>query len=303
MLKIIVSSPHEGDIQPVVWNYDEVRAGVAEKLAQYKDRAYTPDTIGGAKTDRAALNKLRDAVADARRSKKKEYLAPFEIFEGQCKEIEGMIAETGAAIDSQIKQFEAEEAAKKRERIELYYDTAVGGLRDYLPLESLWNQRWLNKTYSMKMIQEEIDRTIEIVTADLQTIRRSCGIDAEACIAEYLATQHNLGKAIDKHRQLEELRSKEQQARLAALKAKLQAQDGAKATAGGFPAVQPEAPQQAPQAPATPGQPAPAAAPMLKHIDFRVWYYDKADLMALREFLNARGLRFGKVPAAAQPTL
>ena len=225
MLKIIVSAPREGEIQPVVWNYDEVRAGVAEKLEQYKGRAYTPDTIRGARADRAALNKLRDAVAEARRSKKEEYLKPFHRFEAQCKEIEGMIADTGAAIDSQIKAFEAEEAAKKRESIQLYYDGVIGGLRQYLPFDSLWNGRWQNKTYSMKMIQEEIDRNIEIVTADLNTIRRDCGIDAEACIAEYLATQHNLNRALDKHHQLEELRGRERVARLEALKTRLMAGD------------------------------------------------------------------------------
>ena len=296
MLKIIVSAPREGEIQPVVWNYDEVRTGVAEKLELYKGRAYTPDTIRGAKADRAALNKLRDAVADARRSKKEEYLKPFHQFEAQCKEIEGMIADTGAAIDSQIKAFEAEEAAKKRESIQLYYDGVIGGLRQYLPFDSLWNDRWQNKTYSMKMIQEEIDRNIEIVTADLNTIRRDCGIDAEACIAEYLATQHNLNRALDKHHQLEELRGRERVARLEALKNRLMAGDKTP-PAGAETAAPPPAVSQ----PAAPAVPAADLTPSLKHMDFRVWYYDKADLMALREFLQARGLRFGKVPVMGSP--
>lgn len=292
MLKIIVSAPREGEIQPVVWNYDEVRTGVAEKLEQYKGRAYTPDTIRGARADRAALNKLRDAVAEARRSKKEEYLKPFHQFEAQCKEIEGMIADTGAAIDSQIKAFEAEEAAKKRESIQLYYDGVIGGLRQYLPFDSLWNDRWQNKTYSMKMIQEEIDRNIEIVTADLNTIRRDCGIDAEACIAEYLATQHNLNRALDKHHQLEELRGRERVARLEALKTRLMAGDKTPPAGAETAAPPPAVSQQA--APAEP-------VPSLKHMDFRVWYYDKADLMALRDFLQARGLRFGKVPVMGSP--
>ena len=265
---------------------------MAEKLEQYKGRAYTPDTIRGARADRAALNKLRDAVADARRSKKEEYLKPFHQFEAQCKEIEGMIADTGAAIDSQIKAFEAEEAAKKRESIQLYYDGVIGGLRQYLPFDSLWNGRWQNKTYSMKMIQEEIDRNIEIVTADLNTIRRDCGIDAEACIAEYLATQHNLNRALDKHHQLEELRGRERVARLEALKTRLMAGDKTPPAGAETAAPPPAVSQQA--APAEP-------VPSLKHMDFRVWYYDKADLMALREFLQARGLRFGKVPVMGSP--
>lgn len=300
MLKIIVSSPHEGEIQPVVWNYDEVRAGVADKLAQYKDRAYTPDTIRGAKADRAALNKLRDAVADARRSKKKEYLAPFAAFEAQCKEIEGMIADTGAAIDRQIKAFEAEEAEQKKAEIRACYDEAVGELRELVPLETVWSPRWLNKTYSMRMIREELSRTLEIIAADLNTIRQTCGMDTEACISEYIATQHNINKALDKHRQLEELRSRSRYDSLEQLKNDLMARDGA---------AQPPAPKAAPvpqpEAAAVPAggpdrEPA-TTAPTLKHMDFRVWYYDRADLLALREFLNARGMRFNKVPVQPSP--
>lgn len=299
MLKIIVSSPHEGEIQPVVWNYDEVRAGVADKLAQYKDRAYTPDTIRGAKADRAALNKLRDAVADARRSKKKEYLAPFAAFEAQCKEIEGMIADTGAAIDRQIKAFEAEEAEQKKAEIQACYDEAVGELQDLVPLEAIWSHRWLNKTYSMRMIREELCRTLEIITADLNTIRQTCGMDTEACISEYMATQHNINKALDKHRQLEELRSRNRYDRLEQLKNDLMARDGAQSPAPKAAAApQPETAA----APAVEPDREPAApAPTLKHMDFRVWYYDRADLLALREFLNARGLRFNKVPVQPSP--
>lgn len=299
MLKIIVSSPHEGEIQPVVWNYDEVRAGVADKLAQYKDRAYTPDTIRGAKADRAALNKLRDAVADARRSKKKEYLAPFAAFEAQCKEIEDMIADTGAAIDRQIKAFEAEEAEEKKTEIRACYDEAVGELRELVPLEAVWSPRWLNKTYSMRMIREELSRTMEVIAADLITIRQTCGMDTEACISEYMATQHNINKALDKHRQLEELRSRNRYDRLEQLKTDLMARDGAQS-----PAPKAAAAPQPETAAAPAGEPDrdPAApAPTLKHMDFRVWYYDRADLLALREFLNAQGLRFNKVPVQPSP--
>ncbi len=299
MLKIIVSSPHEGEIQPVVWNYDEVRAGVADKLAQYKDRAYTPDTIRGAKADRAALNKLRDAIADARRSKKKEYLAPFAEFEAQCKEIEGMIADTGAAIDRQIKAFEAEEAEQKKAEIQAYYDETVGELRELVPLEAVWSPRWLNKTYSMRMVREELCRTLEIIAADLNTIRQTCGMDTEACISEYMATQHNINKALDKHRQLEDLRSRNRYDSLEQLKNDLMARDGAQPPASkAAPMPQPET---AAVPAGVPDREQAAPAPTLKHMDFRVWYYDRADLLALRAFLDARGLRFGKVPFQTIP--
>lgn len=70
-MQMIIQSPTDGQQMPaVVWNYEEVKAGVAASLAQYRDRAYTPDSIRGAKADRAALNKLKAAIAAKRQEMK-----------------------------------------------------------------------------------------------------------------------------------------------------------------------------------------------------------------------------------------
>ena len=64
MVQMIISTPQLAERLPaVVWNYEEVKAGVERALAQYKDRVYTADMIGSAKADRAGLNKLADAIA------------------------------------------------------------------------------------------------------------------------------------------------------------------------------------------------------------------------------------------------
>lgn len=83
MVQMIFSAPGEQPLPAVAWNYEEVKAEVEASLAQYKDRAYTPETIGGAKADRAALNKLADVLAAKRREVKAQYLAPYENFERQ----------------------------------------------------------------------------------------------------------------------------------------------------------------------------------------------------------------------------
>lgn len=49
MVQMIISAPGEQPLPAVAWNYEEVKAEVEASLAQYKDRAYTPETIGGAK--------------------------------------------------------------------------------------------------------------------------------------------------------------------------------------------------------------------------------------------------------------
>lgn len=299
-MQMIIQSPTDGQQMPaVVWNYDEVKAGVAASLAQYRDRAYTPDSIRGAKADRATLNKLKAAIAAKRQEMKAQYLHPYEEFERQCKEIETMIGEVSGAIDAQIKAYEAEEAAKKKEAIEVYFGECVGALAPYVTLDSIWNARWLNKTYSMALIQEEIDRNLEIIGTSLQTIRSNCGEDADACIEEYIAKRYDLNAAMAKHQKFEAVRAAEQARRIAELKAKLNAD------APPYPAPAAETPP-APRGDVhpVPAEPAPQAAPEpairdeppLVTMDFRV-VCTRPQLLALGAYMKQHGIRYGRVPA------
>lgn len=299
-MQMIIQSPTDGQQMPaVVWNYDEVKAGVAASLAQYRDRAYTPDSIRGAKADRATLNKLKAAIAAKRQEMKAQYLHPYEEFERQCKEIETMIGEVSGAIDAQIKAYEAEEAAKKKESIEVYFGECVGALAPYVTLDSIWNARWLNKTYSMALIQEEIDRNIEIIGTSLQTIRSNCGEDADACIEEYIAKRYDLNAAMSKHQKLEAVRAAEQARRIAELKAKLNADDPHAPTPA---AETPPAPRGDVQP--APAEPVPQAAPEptiwddppLVTMDFRV-VCTRPQLIALGAYMKQHGIRYGRVPA------
>lgn len=299
-MQMIIQSPTDGQQMPaVVWNYEEVKAGVAAILAQYRDRAYTPDSIRGAKADRAALNKLKAAIAAKRQEMKAQYLHPYEEFERQCKEIETMIGEVSGAIDAQIKAYEAEEAAKKKEAIEVYFGECVGALAPYVTLDSIWNARWLNKTYSMALIQEEIDRNIEMIGTSLQTIRSNCGEDADTCIEEYIAKRHDLNAAMAKHQKLEAVRAAEQARRIAELKAKLNADPPhSPAPAAEKPPAPRDDVQPAPAEPVPQTAPEPAIRdePPLVTMDFRV-VCTRPQLIALGAYMKQHGIRYGRVPA------
>ena len=299
-MQMIIQSPTDGQQMPaVVWNYEEVKAGVAASLAQYKDRAYTPDSIRGAKADRAALNKLKAAIAAKRQEMKAQYLHPYEEFERQCKEIELMIGEVSGAIDAQIKAFEADEAARNKEIITLYFEEHVGTLAPYVTLDGIWNARWLNKTYSMALIQEEIERNLEIIGASLQTIRSNCGEDVDACIEAYISNRYDLNAALAKHQKLEAVRGAERVRKLAELEARLtgsapQGEAPAVGTAsapGGD--VQPAQTEPAPQ---TAPEPDVSDEPPLVTMDFRV-ICTRPQLMALGAYMKQHGIRYGRVPA------
>lgn len=296
MVQMIISTPQLAERLPaVVWNYADVKEGVERKMAQYKDRVYTADMIGGAKADRAGLNKLADAIAAKRREVKAWYLEPFQAFENQCKEVEGMIAEASGEIDAQVKAFEAAEKDAKRAALAAYYDEAAGELREMVPVTAIFNPKWLNKSYRLESSKLEIDAAVQRIRDSLETIRTSCGADVAACMDVYLHEGLDLSAAIRKHQQLEKVRAAEAQRaaqqdqdtlpqKLADLRTSLTGEPapGAEATPPAGPAPEEAAPP-------------PAERP---YMDFRVYYESRAQLMGLRQYMIDHNIQFGRVPAA-----
>lgn len=288
MVQMEISAPVQA-LPAVVWNYEEVKAGVEKALEQYKNRAYTPQTITGAKADRAALNKLAEAMAVKRREMKARYLEPYTAFEAQCKEIEGMIAQVSGQIDAQVKEYENAEKEAKRKEIANYYSEAGAQIVDQVSLDAIFNSKWLNKTYRMESIKAEIDATVARILESMKTIRSSCGQDVAACMDVFLHEGLDLSAAIRKHQALEKVRRdeaarEEQKARetmpqrLADLRSSLT----------GEPVQKPAPVVQAPQEAAQPAQ----------HVDFRVYYTSKAQLMGLRQYMMDNGIKYGRVPTA-----
>ncbi len=284
MVQMVISTPELGKrLPPVVWNYEEVKAGVEQALAQYRDRVYTADMIGGAKADRAGLNELADAIAAKRREVKAWYLEPFQAFEGQCKEVENMIAAASGEIDAQVKAFEAAEKDAKRAAIAAYYDETAGELREMVPITAIFNPKWLNKTYRLESAKMEIDATVQRIRDSLETIRTSCGADVAACMDVYLHEGLDLSAAIRKHQQLEKVRAAEAQRAAQQEQQSLpQKLEDLRASLTGTPA---------PDAEAAP----PVERP---YMDFRVYYESRAQLMGLRQYMIDHNIRFGRVPAA-----
>lgn len=294
MVQMEISAPMQA-LPAVVWNYEEVKAGVEKALEQYKNRAYTPQTITGAKADRAALNKLAEAMAVKRREMKSRYLEPYTAFETQCKEIEGMIGQVSGQIDAQVKEYENAEKEAKRKEIANYYSEAGAQIVDQVPVDAIFNPKWLNKTYRMESIKAEIDATVARILENMETIRSSCGQDVAACLETYLHGGLDLAAAIRKHQQLEKVRAAEAQ-RVAQQEQQALPQKLAdlRSSLTGEPAPGAEATPPAGSAPEE-AAPPPAERP---YMDFRVYYESRAQLMSLRNYMMNTGIQYGRVPAA-----
>lgn len=157
-------------LAPIQFNYEDIKKWITEKAKEYKSMVYTEETITNAKSDRATLNKVAKALNDEKIRIKKEVLKPFEDFESKCKELQGIITDASNSIDIQVKAFETKEQEEKKKQIEDLFNTYIGDFKELIIFEQIFNQRWLNKTYTIKKIEDEIKHLIAKTTNDLKVI-------------------------------------------------------------------------------------------------------------------------------------
>ena len=159
--------------KPVIWNYEELKADLTTALADYENRVYTEDTIDEAKADKAKLNKLKKAINDERIAREKEYMQPFNEFKAQAKELCEMIDTASSGIGEQIDSFEEKRIAEKMEKIRTMF-TEISTLYpiNFITLEMILNDKWLNKGTSDKAIAKEITDVFEKAVKDLEVIHK-----------------------------------------------------------------------------------------------------------------------------------
>lgn len=296
-MELIIYTPKEGEfIKEISFNHDEIKAELELRLDKYKGLVYTEDSIKEAKTDRATLNKFKDAIETRRKEIKKQCLKPYDEFEAKIKEIVAMIDSPILAIDGQVKAFEQAKKDEKLAAIKQFYADNIGGLADLISFDRIYNPRWMNATYKKATIQEEITNLFNQVDGDL-------GIIAELKSEYELQIKDTYLKSFDLSAALQEkTRLEEQEARLAEYKRRMeemsrQREEQQKAECRRQQEQQAVDPASEPtpmpeEKPAImPEQP----EPKLTQVDFRV-YATKEQLQALAQFMRTSGIKYGEVP-------
>lgn len=179
--------------EKIKWNYEELKKELTEKTELYASVVYTDETIKQAKADRAKLNALKTALNSERIRMEREYMTPFNEFKAQVAEIIGIIDKPVKAIDAQIKDFEKREQDEKRAKIIELFD-GIQNKPEWLKIEQLWDPRWLNKSTTFRMIEENILGWLNRIETELATIETLAEGSFEA-EAEYKRTL-DMGGAI-----------------------------------------------------------------------------------------------------------
>ena len=185
--------------ESIDFNFEELKQELTEKVQTYKTIVYDDNQIKEAKADKANLNKLKKALNDERIKREKEYMMPFNEFKSKIAEIISIIDEPIAIIDSQVKEYENKKKQEKHEAICELWD----GMEDrpeWLSLQMIFDDTWLNATASMKSIKDAIEAKISRIRCDIVVLEELPEFSFEA-VEEYkrtldLATAVNEGKRL-----------------------------------------------------------------------------------------------------------
>lgn len=137
-------------------NFDELKETLADHLKIYEEMPVSLENKAERKKDLAMLRKVKKAVSDRRSEVKRQWLEPYNVFDTQVRELLGLIDRPVAVIDDQIKELESRERMKKLEEIKTLFGDMAADYTDWLTLEMIFDEKWLNATTSIKKVKEEL---------------------------------------------------------------------------------------------------------------------------------------------------
>lgn len=208
-------------------DFEQIKTELSAALKTYKGIVFQPEDIKAAKDYRAHLNKTAAALKDNFAEKKKELYAQLYTLESQTKELVDIVNDCTSTIDAQIKAFEAAEKAAKLAECTAIFEEEFAGL-EWVRFDAINNERWLNKTFALSKVAEEMKAKREEIERNLDTLERLDAFSFEA-IEEYKRTL-DINRAIaEGQRQADIQRRKEEAKRLAEEEAARKAAEAAEA--------------------------------------------------------------------------
>ena len=214
-LSLIIKEKTLGNL---VTNAKDIKAYVEEKLKEYSVDNYAGDAKQAAK-DKAEINAAIKTLNDRRIALEKEWNIPFAEFKNIISETCDMMKTASGKLDVIVKAKEEEEKAQKKAQIIELWN---GKNFNLVPLDRIFNVKWLNKTTKLAAVDAEIDTIIKNITGDLASLD-AFGEDTATLKDLYLSTldlQKTLNKGAELKANRERIAQMEAQRKAAEEKAK-----------------------------------------------------------------------------------
>ncbi len=140
-------------------NFEEVKASLIETTEKYKGIIVTEEGLKDCKATQKELAGVRNKIDDYRKAIKREMEKPIKSFEGQCKELIGLVEEAEKPIKDGILVFDNKRRdEKKLKAIELINECVQAlGLEEKYASRLTVLDKYLNLNGSVKSVREDIE--------------------------------------------------------------------------------------------------------------------------------------------------
>lgn len=149
----------------LAFNFEQLRAWATGLTERYANLVVSEDAIADVKRDMAEINKAKKAVDDARKEAVRRVSEPIRAFETQIKEVCAIFDTAYGKLSGQVKAFEDAQREEKRnnvlELIGQCFADAFGAHGDWPDFEIPVQEKWLNKTTSLKSVREDVAAIIQ----------------------------------------------------------------------------------------------------------------------------------------------
>ena len=276
----------------ILFNYEELKQELTEKVSYYENLVYTDEQIKEAKADKATLNKLKKSLNDERIRMEREYMEPFNDFKSKLNEIISIIEKPIAAIDLHVKAYDDKQKQDKKDQIMALWDEMEKPAE--LKFDLVFEERMLNTSFNMKHVKTCFTDAIDKFNRDVKTLEELPEFGFEAKHVYFKTLDINL--ALAEGQRMAQIQKKKQEAE--AEKARLKAEAEAKAAAAALensmnPPVSEEAaqPDHEPEnVDAVPKSETVQKAPA-QWVKFQALLTTE-DALALRDFFDDRNIEF-----------
>lgn len=152
-------------------NFEEYEQRIKAEVSEYEGALFTEDSKAFGKKVIAEMRKKRASVVEATRQVKTEWLKPYDEFKAQVDGLLQYVDKHINDIDSQLKEMEAVRVAKRKADIQALYDSVIGEMLEYLPLEKIYDSKWENASVKLPAVKKAMIEVIGKVYEEVTTIK------------------------------------------------------------------------------------------------------------------------------------
>ena len=184
-------------------NAKEYSAALKNEIANYTIERYI-DNPDAAKTDKAYLNKLLEEVSEKRKLAMATWNKPLDEFISVMKELETEIKTASNELKTVVDKAAQKEKDEKKEKIVEFWNTLNFTI---VPLDRVFNPKWLNKTEKLSTIMDECRAIVDKINGEMTTLKSLQDEDKDTLLSFYLDTL-DLNATLQKGNQLKENRAR-----------------------------------------------------------------------------------------------